>query len=419
MLYFSVQDDDWTDHPVMSLSPATSTTAAMIRLQSLSLLRTARAGRGGGFRNSLMTPNLILRRSRQDDATHDPSKYQSIASNVKDITQSARQEAKNNLGTVVDAVSGLKGTTTDRPSQFNPSKHGNIGENTTGNDSQNSVIVSSLTSMFRLVQEVPRGALIFGTAGLVPYFATSFTTVYLARQAFLADRGFRRLYFLFSPFLLEVLLALHDPAKFDVDTALTLLYHNENLQVTYGAVILSALGTIHWGIDFAFRGMQADQAGQPKGTERYWLGAFPVALAWPTLLLPNHLALASQWAAFTMVWYADMLATSWGWTPRWYSTYRFGLTAIVGSSLLVTLGASSYWSLDDVEYASLSRKLQSIQDDQVSHYNNAEDESVGGGRVQGVMGKDTPMGSVIGDKAFVRLTDVAGAKRKQLDKAEA
>lgn len=165
--------------------------------------------------------------------------------------------------------------------------------------------------------------------------------------------------------------------------------------------------------------MQADQAGQPKGTERYWLGAFPVALAWPTLLLPNHLALASQWAAFTMVWYADMLATSWGWTPRWYSTYRFGLTAIVGSSLLVTLGASSYWSLDDVEYASLSRKLQSIQDDQVSHYNNAEDESVGGGRVQGVMGKDTPMGSVIGDKAFVRLTDVAGAKRKQLDKAEA
>jgi hypothetical protein len=33
-------------------------------------------------------------------------------------------------------------------------------------------------------------------------------------------------------------------AKFDVDSALTLLYHNENLQVTYGAVILSALGKI-------------------------------------------------------------------------------------------------------------------------------------------------------------------------------
>jgi len=357
----------------------------MIRPPStLSLLRTTttRANRAG------ISPNLILQRSRQDDAT-DPSKYQSIASNIKDITQTARQEAKNNLGTVVDAVSGLKGNPS---SQLNPNKHEEVGKNS-------SVIVSSLTSMFKLVQEVPRGALIFGTAGLVPYFATSITTVYLARQAFLADRGF--------------------PAKFDVDTALTLLYHNENLQVTYGAVILSALGTIHWGIDFAFRGMQADQAGQPKGTERYWLGAFPVALAWPTLLLPNQLALASQWAAFTMVWYADMLATSWGWTPRWYSTYRFGLTAIVGSSLLVTLGASSYWSLDDAEYASLSKKLQSIQDDQVSHHNNAEDESVGGGRVQGVMGKDTPMGSVIGDKAFVRITDVAGAKRKQLDKAEA
>jgi hypothetical protein len=45
--------------------------------------------------------------------------------------------------------------------------------------------------MLRLVQEVPRGALIFGTAGLVPYIATSITTVYLARQAFLADRGLR------------------------------------------------------------------------------------------------------------------------------------------------------------------------------------------------------------------------------------
>ncbi|KAA1133242.1 hypothetical protein PGTUg99_011885 [Puccinia graminis f. sp. tritici] len=358
------------------------------------ILSLARPGlQSGSFNRYPVIAQGLVKRSHQTDSTE--SKYQSITSNLKDISQSAREEAKSNLGTVVSAVSGLKGATD--PST--PSQGVTPGRNPAENPAQSSAIASNLTSLLKLVQEVPRGALIFGSAGLVPYFATSFTTVYLARQAFLAERGL--------------------PAKFDVDTALALLYHNENLQVTYGAVILSALGTIHWGIDFAFRGMHANQAGQPQGTERYWLGALPVVLAWPTLLLPNQLALASQWAAFTIVWYADMLATSWGWTPRWYSTYRFGLTAIVGSSLLVTLGASSYWSLDDVEYASMSKKLQSIQDDQLSQHIHSEDGSVGGGRVEGVMNKDTPMGSVSGDKAFVKITDVAGAKRKQLEKAEA
>ncbi|KAI7948168.1 hypothetical protein MJO28_010076 [Puccinia striiformis f. sp. tritici] len=362
-------------------------TKILLRSPCTSLAQPTRVLGGGSNQYSIAGLNPIQRRHQSDSTDPARSKYQAITSNLKDITQSARQEAKNNLGTVVDAVSGLKGTTTD---------HGPLPE---GDDTaQSSVIASGFSSMLKLIQEVPRGALIFGTAGLVPYFATSITTVYLARQAFLADRGL--------------------PANFDVDTALALLYHNENLQVTYGAVILSALGTIHWGIDFAFRGMRADQAGQPRGTERYWLGALPVALAWPTLLLPHQVALASQWAAFTLVWYTDMLATSWGWTPRWYSTYRFGLTAIVGSSLLVTLGAGNYWSLDDAEYASMSKKLQSIRDDQIAQHNNSEDGSVGGGRVEGVMGKDTPMGSVKGDKAFVRITDVAGARRKQLNEAE-
>lgn len=319
----------------------------------------------------------------QQKGSADFSKYETMTSNLKDITHNAKQETKENLGTVINAVSGITGS----------SKADVCGEGYTGN-SKGSEVVSDLRSLTGLAQMVPRGAIIFGAAGLVPYFATSAASVYLARQAFLAERGL--------------------PANFDVDTALTLLYHNENLQVTYGAVILSALGTIHWGIDFASRSMQTPQAGQPLGTQRYWLGAFPAVLAWPTLLLPNELGLASQWAAFTLVWYADMMATSWGWTPRWYSTYRFGLTAVVGSCLIITLAARNYWSLDDTEYASMSKKLQAIQEHQYSQHLNSEDKSVGGGRVEGVMDEDAPVGSVSGDKAFVRLTDVAGEKRKQL-----
>lgn len=44
-------------------------------------------------------------------------------------------------------------------------------------------------SMEGLVEAVPRGAIIFGAAGLIPYFATSATTIFLARNAWLADQG--------------------------------------------------------------------------------------------------------------------------------------------------------------------------------------------------------------------------------------
>ena len=37
----------------------------------------------------------------------------------------------------------------------------------------------------------------------------------------------------------------------DLDTAQALLLHAQNLQLTYGAVILSFLGALHWGFEFA------------------------------------------------------------------------------------------------------------------------------------------------------------------------
>lgn len=72
-------------------------------------------------------------------------------------------------------------------------------------------------------------------------------------------------------------------------------------------------GAIHWGFEFAGYGGR-------KGFPRYAMGITPVMLAWPTLLLPGQIALAAQWASFTIAWYLDMRATSAGWTPKWYST---------------------------------------------------------------------------------------------------
>jgi hypothetical protein len=90
-------------------------------------------------------------------------------------------------------------------------------------------------------------------------------------------------------------------------------------QISYGAVILSFLGAIHWGFEFA-------GYGGKQGPIRYAMGVFPVLVGWPSLLLSPQLALAAQWSVFTAVWYIDSRATVKGWAPKWYSTVRIAHT---------------------------------------------------------------------------------------------
>lgn len=136
--------------------------------------------------------------------------------------------------------------------------------------------------------------------------------------------------------------------------------------------------------------MQFAKYPRAVGNTRYTLGIVPSVIGCGTLLLAPQAALITQWAAFFGTWYADQQATSKGLTPRWYSTvsrtrgwmgtegaeltvasplpllppprpplleplrlyldthmqYRFWLTAVVGSSILVTLGAESYYGSD-------------------------------------------------------------------------
>lgn len=113
-------------------------------------------------------------------------------------------------------------------------------------------------------------------------------------------------------------------------TAETLLHILEHLQVGYGAVILSFLGAIHWGLEFA-------GYGGHHGYKRYAIGVAMPAIAWPTLLMPIEYALISQFAAFTMLYYIDVRATYRGWIPPWYAIYRFVLTFIVGVSIVASL----------------------------------------------------------------------------------
>jgi hypothetical protein len=53
--------------------------------------------------------------------------------------------------------------------------------------------------------------------------------------------------------------------------------------------------------------------------------------------MPIEGALITQFMGFVALYYVDVRATKRGWTPDWYRTYRFVLTAIVGASIVLTL----------------------------------------------------------------------------------
>lgn len=119
---------------------------------------------------------------------------------------------------------------------------------------------------------MPKHIFVVGLAGALPYLGTSLSTLYFARQAGQASLG--------------------TISSITPEAAVALLESSTHIQVTYGAVMLSFLGALHWGMEFAGYGGQ-------KGYPRLLLGAAPLLVAWPTLALEPSLALVTQWAAFT------------------------------------------------------------------------------------------------------------------------
>ncbi|GAM87827.1 hypothetical protein ANO11243_058550 [Dothideomycetidae sp. 11243] len=161
------------------------------------------------------------------------------------------------------------------------------------------------------LQEVPREAYFVGMAGVLPYLATSLSTVYCAWE-------------------INHAAATGAGLLMSERTAELLLHVVEPLQIGYGAVIISFLGAIHWGLEWA-------GYGGTQGYSRYAIGMIAPAVAWPTIMFPAETALIAQFLAFNFLYYADSRATKRGWCPPWYGVYRFVLTFIVGGSIVVSL----------------------------------------------------------------------------------
>ncbi|KAL2157331.1 hypothetical protein VTH06DRAFT_6269 [Thermothelomyces fergusii] len=164
---------------------------------------------------------------------------------------------------------------------------------------------------------VPRKPFALGLAGTLPYLATSLSTVVLAWNL---DTEWPTQSRFANAFLFN-----HEQVAYWLHTL-------EPIQVGYGAVIISFLGAIHWGLEFA-----ETQTVENRARLRYGIGVLAPAVAWPTIFMPIQWALTTQFAAFCALYYVDSQATAKGWTPTWYASYRFVLTGVVGMALVISL----------------------------------------------------------------------------------
>ncbi|KAH8647290.1 hypothetical protein BX600DRAFT_503436 [Xylariales sp. PMI_506] len=164
---------------------------------------------------------------------------------------------------------------------------------------------------------VPRESYIFGLAGTIPYVATSVGNLYLSWVL-------NTTWPTSSSFLNSILMS-HESAQHYLGVL-------EPIQLGYGAVIISFLGAIHWGLEYA------EKAPSRQRTRfRYGLGVLASVVAWPTLFMPWGFAITTQFAAFVGLYFADARASTRGWAPPWYSAYRFVLTAVVGFAIMLSL----------------------------------------------------------------------------------
>ncbi len=95
----------------------------------------------------------------------------------------------------------------------------------------------------------------------------------------------------------------------------------------YGAVILSFVGAIHWGLT-----MREDRSP-------YWYiwSIMPAIMGWLAIvLLDIRLSLIALALAFTLAWSVDRQAQQRGLIPDWYMKLRHILTAGATLSLIAT-----------------------------------------------------------------------------------
>ena len=100
----------------------------------------------------------------------------------------------------------------------------------------------------------------------------------------------------------------------------------------YGAVILSFLGAVHWGLALRAAGDEA-----PAAWPRLGLGVAPALVAWVALLLPRGAGLALLAVSVVAIAAVETAAARRGLVPRSYLGLRWPLS--LGAGACLALGA--------------------------------------------------------------------------------
>lgn len=162
----------------------------------------------------------------------------------------------------------------------------------------------SATFIDRLFPDVPRPAVWLGLGGLIPFYGC-------------------------------VLAAYMLPHPYNA--------MGMNLLKPYGAVILSFLGGVHWGLALAgFGGPRVtDPMNQPPPTmtlQRLGWSVVPSIIAWAAFFLTGWQAgFLLLLLAFVGMLYGDLRAVEAGTAPLWYLNLRRNLTWLVALALVLAL----------------------------------------------------------------------------------
>lgn len=103
------------------------------------------------------------------------------------------------------------------------------------------------------------------------------------------------------------------------------------LLLGYGAVILSFLGGVHWGLAVvapAHNNLASLQT-------RLILSVVPSLIGWAALVVGGTIGLWVLAAAFVAMGVCDVWASKNGYAPGWYKTLRIPLSTVVACTLVV------------------------------------------------------------------------------------
>ncbi|TIA95674.1 hypothetical protein E3P96_03788 [Wallemia ichthyophaga] len=257
--------------------------------------------------------------------SHNPT-----SDNPQHAAENAKEEASKVAHDVSDYISG--GQAAQLGSE--PHMHPTIGK--------------EFETMTRgLYVNIPRPAILWGALGGVPYLGTTISHVYLSSQLYSANMGV---------------------PDIDMASVSHLLSTVENIQIGYGAAMLSFLGAIHWGMEFA-------EFGGRQGNQRYLIGVAPFVIAAMSTVPGWQLGMITQWTGFAYQWGMDTKLTQRGWTPHWFAAYRFWLTVAVGSLILLSLASSNYFTPRVGSNLEERRLLQSQKTGKLAGYTKSESGS--------------------------------------------